>query len=206
VPGAAWIDVREERRVAGRPHPRRGNTCPRGLSRVPASKVVVADKTTPIIVYCARGKTARPSRAKTLLELGYGKRQLAARRASTDWKRNGLRHQACRARLSPERRNAANSRHILIPEVGEEGQLKLLDSSVLLIGGGRAWLAGIALPGRGGRRAARQSSTPTSSTRRNLQRQIVHSLDTPRDAQRSTSAKAHARRPETPIVEVVPLP
>ena len=44
----------------------------------------------------------------------------------TDWKRNGYAFTTPRA-LTPEQR-ARYSRHILIPEVGEEGQQKLLDA------------------------------------------------------------------------------
>ena len=44
----------------------------------------------------------------------------------TDWKRNGYEIELPKS-LSPERR-ARYSRHLLIPEIGEEGQLKLLES------------------------------------------------------------------------------
>ena len=47
------------------------------------------------------------------------------------------------------------ARHIMLPEVGEAGQAKLLQSKVLLPRRGRARLAGRALPGGGRRRHAR---------------------------------------------------
>ena len=52
----------------------------------------------------------------------------------TDWKRNGFPTDLPRS-LDTDKRSRY-SRHLLIPEVGEEGQLKLLDSRMLLIGAG----------------------------------------------------------------------
>jgi molybdopterin/thiamine biosynthesis adenylyltransferase len=92
-----------------------------------------------------------------------------------DWKRNGLPTQLPRS-LDPERR-ARYSRHLLIPEVGEEGQLKLLDARVLLIGaGGLGSPASLYLAAAGvGRLGIVDDDVVDSS---NLQRQIVHSTDT----------------------------
>ena len=72
----------------------------------------------------------------------------------TDWKRNGYAVRDAARRSRPEQR-ARYSRHILIPEVGEEGQQKLLDARVLLIGAGGLGSPVVALPRRGGRRHAR---------------------------------------------------
>ena len=47
------------------------------------------------------------------------------------------------------------SRHLLIPEVGLEGQRKLKGSSALIIGTGGLGLAGVSLPGSGWHRADR---------------------------------------------------
>ena len=63
--------------------------------------------------------------AKTLAGLGYENVHSLAG-GFTDWKRNGLEITMPRT-LSPERRTRY-SRHILIPEIGEEGQRKLLAS------------------------------------------------------------------------------
>ena len=57
-----------------------------------------------------------------------------------DWKRNGYDVQLPRM-LSPEKR-ARYSRHIAIPEIGEEGQLKPHDSRVLLRGAGILYAEG----------------------------------------------------------------
>src|SRR5918994_3129893 len=92
----------------------------------------VPDRERSIVVYCASGNRSAFA-TRTLEELGYTDvRNLAG--GYVDWKRNGLPTQLPRS-LDPERR-VRYSRHLLIPEVGEEGQLKLLDSRVLLIGAG----------------------------------------------------------------------
>src|SRR5262245_61560465 len=88
------------------------------------------DRSTPLLVYCATG--ARSAFAsKTLEEMGY------ATVANLDggiveWKRSGLPVVVSES-LGPAQR-ARYSRHLLIPEVGEEGQLRLLGSRILLIG------------------------------------------------------------------------
>ena len=171
VSGAAWIDVREgdewqEGHIPGAVH------VPRGFleSRIEG---VVADKTKPIIVYCAAGARSAFA-AKTLLDLGY-ENVSSLHGGFTDWKRNGYDIKLPRT-LSPERRTRY-SRHILIPEVGEEGQLKLLDSSVLLIGaGGLGSPASLYLAAAGVGRLGIIDADIVDET--NLQRQIVHSLDT----------------------------
>ncbi len=79
-------------------------------------------------------------------------------------------------KLSPERR-ARYSRHLLIPEIGEEGQLKLLDSKILLIGaGGLGSPASLYLAAAGvGHLGIIDADIVDES---NLQRQIAHSLNT----------------------------
>ena len=78
--------------------------------------------------------------------------------------------------LSPEKRTRY-SRHILIPEIGEEGQLKLLDSKILLIGaGGLGSPASLYLAAAGIGTLGIVDADIVDET--NLQRQIAHSLDT----------------------------
>ncbi len=168
---AAWVDIREieewqEGHLPGAIHVPRGNL----ESRIEAA---VPDKTTPVIVYCAAGHRSAFG-AKTLGELGYGAVYSLAG-GFTDWKRNGLEITMPRT-LSPEKRTRY-SRHLLIPEFGEEGQLKLLDSRILLIGaGGLGSPASLYLAAAGVGRLGIIDADIVDET--NLQRQIAHSLDT----------------------------
>jgi sulfur-carrier protein adenylyltransferase/sulfurtransferase len=169
--GAAWIDVREddewqEGHIPSATHVPRGYLESRIESAVPA-------KDTPVVVYCAAGSRSAFA-AKTLQELGYSSvRSLTG--GFTDWKRNGGEITIPRT-LTPERRTRY-SRHLLIPELGEEGQLKLLDARILLIGaGGLGSPAALYLAAAGVGTLGLIDADIVDET--NLQRQIIHSLDT----------------------------
>ncbi len=168
---AAWVDIREvdewqEGHLPGAIHVQRGNL----ESRIEAA---VPDKTTPVVLYCAAGNRSAFG-AKTLGELGYAEVYSLAG-GFTDWKRNGLEIVLPRT-LSPEKRTRY-SRHLLIPEIGEEGQLKLLDARILLIGaGGLGSPASLYLAAAGIGRLGIVDADIVDET--NLQRQIAHSLDT----------------------------
>jgi molybdopterin/thiamine biosynthesis adenylyltransferase/rhodanese-related sulfurtransferase len=169
--GPLFLDVREpdeweEGHVPGAVHVPRGNLESRVESLAP-------DRSRPIVVYCAGGSRSAFA-AKTLGELGYEDVQSMAG-GYTDWKRNGFPTQLPRT-LSPEQRSRY-SRHLLIPEVGEAGQQKLLDAKVLLIGaGGLGSPASHYLAAAGiGRLGIVDADVVDAS---NLQRQIVHSTDT----------------------------
>jgi sulfur-carrier protein adenylyltransferase/sulfurtransferase len=165
-----FLDVRElnewdEGHIPGALHLPRGNL----ESRVEAA---VPDKERPLVVYCASGARSAFA-ARALGELGYSDvRNLAG--GFVDWKRNGLPVQLPRS-LAPEQR-ARYGRHLLIPEVGEAGQLRLLDARVLLIGaGGLGSPASLYLAAAGvGRLGIVDDDVVDAS---NLQRQIVHSTD-----------------------------
>jgi len=92
----------------------------------------IGDKTTPIIVMCAGGVRSAFA-ARTLGELGYTDVSSMAG-GFNKWKDEG-RDWSTPAVLSPEQRNRYQ-RHLLVPEVGEEGQQKLLGAKVLLLGAG----------------------------------------------------------------------
>jgi molybdopterin/thiamine biosynthesis adenylyltransferase/rhodanese-related sulfurtransferase len=166
-----FLDVREsgewqEGHIPGAVHIPRGNL----ESRVEA---MVPDKSREIVVYCAVG--ARSAFAvKSLAELGYENLTSLAG-GFADWKRNGYDFAMPRV-LSPAQR-ARYSRHILIPEVGEEGQQKLLDARVLLIGaGGLGSPSSLYLAAAGvGTLGIVDADVVDDS---NLQRQIVHSTKT----------------------------
>jgi molybdopterin/thiamine biosynthesis adenylyltransferase/rhodanese-related sulfurtransferase len=171
IDGATWIDVREieewqEGHLPGAVHVPRGNL----ESRIEG---VVAARSTPIILYCAVGARSAFA-AKTLDILGYTNVHSLAG-GFTDWKRNGLEIVMPRT-LSPDKRTRY-SRHLLIPEIGEEGQLKLLDSRILLIGaGGLGSPASLYLAAAGIGTLGIVDADIVDET--NLQRQIAHSLET----------------------------
>jgi sulfur-carrier protein adenylyltransferase/sulfurtransferase len=171
VPGAVWLDVREvdewqEGHIVGAVHVPRGHL----ESRIEA---VAPDKSTPVVIYCAVGNRSAFA-AKTLEELGYAT-VYSLVGGITDWKRNGGEVVLPRT-LSPERRTRY-SRHLLIPEIGEEGQLKLLDARVLLIGaGGLGSPAALYLAAAGVGTLGIVDADIVDET--NLQRQIAHSLET----------------------------
>ncbi|HEY5244721.1 MAG TPA: rhodanese-like domain-containing protein, partial [Acidimicrobiales bacterium] len=92
----------------------------------------IPDKATPLVVYCAGGVRSAFA-AKTLGELGYTD-VVSLIGGFNKWKDEGKPWSAPRT-LTAEQRNRYQ-RHLLLPEVGEAGQQKLLDSKVLLLGAG----------------------------------------------------------------------
>src|SRR5258707_5716775 len=124
------VDVREhdewdEGHIPGAVHVPRGHL----ESRI---ERLAPDPSRPVVIYCSAGNRSAFA-AKTLAELGY-EDVVSLAGGFTDWKRNGFPVQLQAGLDGPQR--ARYSRHLLIPEVGEEGQLKLLDSKVLLVGAG----------------------------------------------------------------------
>jgi molybdopterin/thiamine biosynthesis adenylyltransferase/rhodanese-related sulfurtransferase len=178
---AAVVDVRErdeweEGHIPGAVHIPRGSLESRIESLVP-------DRSQTVVVYCAGGSRSAFA-AKTLEELGYGN-VLSLTGGFTDWKRNGFPFELPRSLDDAKRRRY--SRHLLIPEVGEEGQQKLLDSRVLLIGaGGLGSPAGLYLAAAGVGTIGIVDDDAVDET--NLQRQIVHSTERLGDA-KADSAK-----------------
>ncbi len=130
------------------------------------------DRARPVIVYCASGARSAFA-AKTLEHLGYEQVSSLAG-GFTDWKRNGYPTVIPRSLGSTQR--TRYSRHILIPEVGEAGQLRLLESRVLLVGaGGLGSPASLYLAAAGVGTLGIVDADIVDET--NLQRQIVHSTD-----------------------------
>jgi molybdopterin/thiamine biosynthesis adenylyltransferase/rhodanese-related sulfurtransferase len=167
---ALFLDVREqdewdEGAVTGAVHVPRGNLEQRIEGLVP-------DRSREIVVYCAGGSRSAFA-AKTLAELGYENVYNLAG-GFTDWKRSGFEIEIPQT-LTPEQR-ARYSRHLLIPEVGEAGQQRLLQSRVLLIGaGGLGSPASLYLAAAGvGTLGIVDADVVDDS---NLQRQIVHSTE-----------------------------
>ncbi|MSO94175.1 MAG: molybdopterin-synthase adenylyltransferase MoeB [Thermoleophilia bacterium] len=189
------LDVREqdewdEGHLPGAVHVSRGNL----EARIEA---VVPDRSREVVVYCAGG--ARSAFAtKSLSDLGY-ENVASMAGGFAEWKHNGYAFETPHA-LTPGQRTRY-SRHILIPEVGEVGQQKLLEARVLLIGaGGLGSPSSLYLAAAGvGTLGIVDADVVDDS---NLQRQIVHSTNTLGEP-KVLSAK-QAIEALNPDVEVVP--
>src|SRR3954470_8625656 len=170
VPGTVILDVREpdeyeQGALPGAVHIPRGH-----LESQVENKLV--DHDVPVVVYCAGG-TRSAFAADTLTQLGYSD-VVSMAGGFNKWKNEGREWRTPQT-LTPEQRNRYQ-RHLLLPEVGEAGQQKLLDSKVLLIGaGGLGSPAGLYLAAAGvGTIGVIDMDVVDAS---NLQRQILHNLD-----------------------------
>jgi sulfur-carrier protein adenylyltransferase/sulfurtransferase len=129
--GVAVVDVREDEEFAAGHIP--------GAKHVPRSylesriEAAVPDRSTPVILYCASGNRSAYGALTLQRDLGY-EHVRSMTGGITLWKDRGYEVELPRT-LSPEQRERY-SRHLLIPEIGLEGQQKLLDAKVLLLGAG----------------------------------------------------------------------
>ncbi len=169
-PGAVVLDVREpseyeQGAIPGAVHIPRGQLEGAIESKIP-------DHDAKILVHCASGVRSVFA-AKTLADLGYTDVASVAG-GFNQWKDEG-RDWSTPRNLTPEQRNRYQ-RHLLMPEVDVEGQLKLLDAKVLLLGaGGLGSPAAYYLAAAGvGTIGIIDMDVVDES---NLQRQILHNLD-----------------------------
>jgi molybdopterin/thiamine biosynthesis adenylyltransferase/rhodanese-related sulfurtransferase len=164
------IDVREpdeyqQGAVGGARHIPRGYLEQRIENEIP-------DRDQPLVIYCAAGVRSAFA-AATLQELGYTD-VISMAQGFNGWKDAGLPFSVPKT-LNDAQRNRY-SRHLLIPEVGEAGQIKLLDSKVLLIGaGGLGSPAALYLAAAGVGTIGLVDSDVVDES--NLQRQILHSTE-----------------------------
>ena len=170
IHGATLLDVRELDEVAqgavvGSMHIPRGNLEPQVESRL-------TDKTVSVLVMCAGG-TRSVLAAKSLQELGYQDVR-SVDGGFNRWKDEG-RPWHVPVMLSDAQRSRYH-RHLLLPEVGEQGQKRLLASKVLLLGaGGLGSPAALYLAAAGvGTLGIVDMDTVDES---NLQRQILHNQE-----------------------------
>src|ERR687891_383784 len=169
--GAVIVDVREQHEfeqshVPGAVHVPRGHL----ESRIEGA---VGDRSKRVILYCASG--SRSALAAHTLQEHLGYEDVASMRGGiTLWKDRGY-DVDVPVSLSAEQRERY-SRHILVPEVGLEGQMKLLDAKVLLLGaGGLGSPAALYLAAAGvGTLGIVDNDVVDLS---NLQRQVAHSND-----------------------------
>jgi molybdopterin/thiamine biosynthesis adenylyltransferase/rhodanese-related sulfurtransferase len=156
----------------------------------------LTDRDKPVVVYCAGG-TRSAFAAKTLQDLGY--RDVVSMAGGFGrWKNEGRAWQTP-ALLSPEQRNRYH-RHLLLPEVGEAGQQKLLESKILLLGaGGLGSPAALYLAAAGvGTLGIVDMDVVDAS---NLQRQILHNMD--RVGERKVDSAKKTLTDLNPDVDVV---
>ncbi|HEX2398103.1 MAG TPA: molybdopterin-synthase adenylyltransferase MoeB, partial [Solirubrobacteraceae bacterium] len=136
-------------------------------------ETAVPDRDAHVILYCASGQRSALA-AHTLKELlGYQNVE-SMTGGITLWKDRGYEVEVPRT-LSREQRERY-SRHLLIPEVGVEGQQKLLDAKVLLLGaGGLGSPAGLYLAAAGVGTLGVVDNDEVDLS--NLQRQVIHTTD-----------------------------
>jgi molybdopterin/thiamine biosynthesis adenylyltransferase/rhodanese-related sulfurtransferase len=195
VQGARVVDVREspeweEGHLPGALHISKSYLEQRIEAAVP-------DRDAPVVLYCAGGIRSLFA-AQTLSEMGYTD-VVSMIGGFQAWKSEG-RPWRTPVVLSQQQKQRY-SRHLLIPEVGIEGQARLLDSKVLLIGaGGLGSPAMLYLAAAGvGTLGIVDFDTVDLS---NLQRQIVHTTE--RVGRRKTESAAETIRALNPDVTVVP--
>ena len=129
--GVTVIDVRESEELASGKLP--------GAIHVPRGYLeqridgVVANHTQRIILYCAAGNRSVLAANTLQRDLGYEHVESMIG-GITLWKDRGYEVEVPRT-FTPEQRERY-SRHLLVPEVGIDGQQKLLDAKVLLLGAG----------------------------------------------------------------------
>jgi sulfur-carrier protein adenylyltransferase/sulfurtransferase len=167
----AIVDVRETEEFS-RGHLPGAKHVPRGYleSRIDG---VAPDRSQRVILYCASGQRSALAARTLVKELGYENVE-SMTGGYTLWKDRGYDVQVPRT-LTAEQRERY-SRHVLIPEVGLEGQLKLLDAKVLCLGaGGLGSPVALYLAAAGVGTLGIVDNDEVDLS--NLQRQIIHTTD-----------------------------
>jgi molybdopterin/thiamine biosynthesis adenylyltransferase/rhodanese-related sulfurtransferase len=169
--GAVIVDVREPEEWGAGHIP--------GAVHVPKSYLesriegAVPDRSGHVVLYCASGNRSAWA-ARTLIEdLGYEHVE-SMTGGFTLWKDRGYEVETPRT-LTAEQRERY-SRHLLLPEVGLDGQQKLLDAHVLLLGaGGLGSPAALYLAAAGVGTLGIVDNDEVDLS--NLQRQVIHSSE-----------------------------
>jgi molybdopterin/thiamine biosynthesis adenylyltransferase/rhodanese-related sulfurtransferase len=169
--GAIVVDVREAEEWAAGHIP--------GAVHVPRSALesriegAAPDRSVPVVLYCASGNRSAWAARSLTEDLGYENVE-SMTGGITLWKDRGYDVETPKF-MSAEQRDRY-SRHILLPEVGIEGQQKLLDAKVLLLGaGGLGSPTALYLAAAGvGTLGIVDDDVVDLS---NLQRQVIHSTE-----------------------------
>src|SRR5947207_5026179 len=168
---AVVVDVREqheydEGRLPGAIHVPRGHL----ETRI---ENAVRDKDARVVLYCQSGNRSAFAADALARELGYSNVESMVG-GITLWKDRGFEVEQPEV-LRPEQRERY-SRHLLVPEVGVEGQLKLLNAKVLLVGaGGLGSPAALYLAAAGVGTLGIVDDDVVDLT--NLQRQVIHNTE-----------------------------
>jgi molybdopterin/thiamine biosynthesis adenylyltransferase/rhodanese-related sulfurtransferase len=194
--GAALIDTREKNEWNAGYLP--GATLVPPIEVMDRIEQVVPDKSKPVVVYCAAG--ARSMRAALqMASLGY-QNVVSVAGGIGIWKAEG-RPIELPDSTPAVARNPRYARHLVMPEVGPEGQAKLQESKVLFIGAGGLGSPGLlylAAAGVGTIGIVDFDVVDLS----NLQRQVVHTDE--RIGMKKTESAAmsiKALNPETKVVQ-----
>jgi len=179
------VDVREKDEWRGGYIPG-ALSLPRGFLEIQAEQKL-PDKNARIVAYCAGG-TRSALAAAALQDLGYTNVE-TANPGFVRWKDLGYPTETPPQLTDGQRERY--SRHILLPEVGETGQAKLLQSKVLLLGaGGLGSPAALYLAAAGvGTLGIVDADVVDAS---NLQRQIIHATSRVGTPKVESAAKAIA--------------
>ena len=193
--GVVVVDCRETEELAAGMIP--------GAIHIPRSyletriEATVPDRSQRVILYCASGVRSAFGAHTLMTELGYDDVE-SMTGGFTLWKDRGYEVEVPRS-LTPEQRDRY-SRHLLVPEVGMDGQQKLLDARVLLLGaGGLGSPTALYLAAAGVGTIGIVDDDVVDLS--NLQRQVIHSTD--RLGVPKTESAAEAIRALNPDVEVV---
>ena len=194
--GAVLVDVRE-------PHERQishigGSTLIRPADVVDRIDEVAPDRSQRVLLYCASGNRSARAAAELASALGYENVASVAGGIKA-WSAEGL------PIVEPEgltrEQSMRYSRHTLLPEVGIEGQVKLLNSKVLLIGaGGLGAPSALYLAAAGiGTLGLVDDDVVDES---NLQRQVIHNTErVGRPKTESARETIEALNPDVNVVE-----
>jgi molybdopterin/thiamine biosynthesis adenylyltransferase/rhodanese-related sulfurtransferase len=159
-------------------------------------KTLIPDKDGPIVVYCAGGIRSLAA-AKLMKEKGYTHVYSMAK-GINGWKEAGY-EIASHSELTQDQLTRY-SRHLLLKEVGLEGQVKLLRARVLLVGaGGLGCPAGLYLAAAGVGTIGIIDSDRVDLT--NLQRQVLHGTsDVGRPKTESAKETIHRINPDAKVI------
>ena len=188
------LDIREKEEIA-LGYIEGATFLPQGLLKEKVESLL-PDKNVPVVVYCAGGIRSLAA-AKLMKERGYAHVHSMAK-GIDGWRKAGY-EVVSDSELTPDQLTRY-SRHLMLKEVGMEGQLQLLKAKVLLVGaGGLGCPAGLYLGAAGVGTIGIIDSDKVDLT--NLQRQILHGLaDVGRPKTESAKEAIHRINPDVKVV------